>query len=284
MIAPALVLTMMLFQATGDGSKTAWAVLDKSLGDSSARRQQALAAVGSIGEPNPGAVQRAEAALQDKDTLVREAAALALGELNAPDSIPALKHALEDSPEVAFAAAKSLTRLGDASGRDVVVAVLAGERKGGPGMVTNAVRKAKGELHHPTGLVLDGAKDATSAMFPPAGMVFPATKDAMDLKGKGAPGRAAAAAYLALDPDPYAVTLLEWALNDDSEWVRMEAAKDLGARGNSGSLDKLTAALNDEHTGVRDFAAAAIIRINDRNGEAGVVSDCKPSPQVSKKK
>jgi HEAT repeat protein len=66
--------------------------------------------------------------------------------------------------------------------------------------------------------------------------------------------------------------------------VRAEAARALGQRGNFGSLDKLTAALNDEHTAVRDFAAAAMIRINDRNGEAGSVSTCTPSPQVIKKK
>ena len=283
-MAPTFVLTLMLFQVSGDASKSAWNVLDKSLAESASRRQQALAAIASIGEPNPTAVKKVEEALSDKDVLVRQAAALALGELNAADAIPALRKALEDTPEVAFAAAKSMTKLGDPDGRDVIVAVLAGERKGGPGMVTNAVRKAKGDLHHPEGLVILGAKDATSAMFPPAGMAFPVAKEALDLKSKGAPGRAAAAAYLALDPDPYAITLLEWALNDDSALVRTEAARDLGERGNSGSVDKLQAALNDEHTAVRDYAAAAIIRINDRNGEAGSVSTCTPAPRTSKKK
>lgn len=283
-ITPTLALIMIFSQVPGAASNAAWNVLDKSLAESASRRQQALAAIATIGEPNPTAVRKAEEALNDKDALVRQAAALALGELNAADAIPALKKSLVDTPEVAFAAAKSLTKLGDPSGRDVVVAVLAGERKGGPGMVTNAVRKAKGDLHHPEGLVIMGAKDATSAMFPPAGMVIPVAKDTLDLKSKGAPGRAAAAAYLALDPDPYAITLLEWALNDDSAMVRMEAARDLGERGNSGSVEKLQAALNDEHTAVRDFAAAAIIRINDRKGEAGAVSTCKPNPQVSRKK
>ena len=59
---------------------------------------------------------------------VRQSAALALGEMNAYAAIPWLKQALNDSPEVAFGAAKALTKLGDSSGRDVLIAVMAGER------------------------------------------------------------------------------------------------------------------------------------------------------------
>jgi HEAT repeat protein len=86
----------------------------------------------------------------------------------------------------------------------------------------------------------------------------------LSLQQKGAPGRAAAAAYLAKDPDPYAVTLLEWALGDDNHLVRAEAAKALGERGNAESIGKLEPLLRDEHTIVRSMAAASIIRLNGR--------------------
>src|SRR5258708_38379860 len=102
-----------------------------------------------------------------------------------------------------------------------------------------------------------------------ASLALPAMKDTLELRRKGAPGRAAAAAYLARDPDPYAITLLEWALADDNQFVRLEAAKGLGQRGNSGSIPKLQAFLEDPHNIVRDFGAASIIRITDRNGDAG---------------
>ena len=45
--------------------------------------------------------------------------------------------------EVAFAAAKALTDIGDPSGRPMLIAVLAGERKDTPSMMTNAMREAK---------------------------------------------------------------------------------------------------------------------------------------------
>jgi HEAT repeat protein len=149
--------------------------------------------------------------------------------------------------------------------------------------MTNAVRRGKEKLHHPGGLVLMGAQDATGAMFGPASMAIPAVKDTLDLKGKGAPGRAAAAAYLAKDPDPYAITLLEWALADDNQFVRLEAAQGLGQRGNSDSIPKLQQLLDDPHNIVRDMAAASIIRILDRGGSTGEPAVGPVNPVTSKK-
>jgi len=90
-----------------------------------------------------------------------------------------------------------------------------------------------------------GAQDATGAMFGPVSAVIPAVKDTLDPKSKGAPGRAAAAAYLARDLEPYVIALLEWALADDNQFVRLEAAKGLGQRGNAGSAAKLQPLLDD---------------------------------------
>ena len=98
-------------------------------------------------------------------------------------------------------------------------------------------------------------------------MAITAFKDTARLSGKGAPARAAAAAYLAKDPDPYAITMLEWALQDDSKMVRMEAAKALGERGNADAIPKLAELLNDDHTAVRTMAAASIIRLSSRGAE-----------------
>jgi HEAT repeat protein len=47
-----------------------------------------------------------EKGLQDKDALVRQTAAAALGESGAKEAIPYLRAALDDSPEVSFTAAK----------------------------------------------------------------------------------------------------------------------------------------------------------------------------------
>jgi len=281
-LAFALIQTLV---AADTDRAAAWRLLDESLHDgSSDRRQEALAALSTLGSPDPEAVQRTVAALHDKDLFVRRAAALALGDMKATSAIEELKQALDDSPEVAFAAAKALTQLGDAGGRDVLVAVMVGEKKETPGMFTNAMRIAKYKLKHPEGLILMGSEDAAGAMFGPASMVIPAVKDTADLKSKGTPGRAAAVAYLAKYPDPYAIELLEWALEDDNQFVRLEAAKGLGERGNAASIQKLQGLWLDKRNIVRDMAAASIIRILDRNGTPGeIMAGPVPQPKTDKK-
>jgi HEAT repeat protein len=260
-------------QQAVDPEASAWEVLDKSLSSGSFEKRQALSALSTLGEPNEHAVKLAEAALHDKDSQVRQWAALTLGELKAHDAIPELRQALNDNNEVAFAAAKALISLGDKSGEQMLIAVISGDRKDTPGILTNAVRDAKARLRHPEGLFLMGAEDATGAMFGPASMGITALKDTADLKGKGTPGRAAAAAYLAKDPDPYAIPLLEWALGDDNQFVRLEAARALGARGGKESIPKLEFTLSDPHNAVRDMAAASILRIMARNGAEGTPDD-----------
>jgi HEAT repeat protein len=273
----ALLLSALLLQSTPASGPQwqAWFTLNLSLNDPSPEhRQTGMAALAAIGEPDAEAVKRAENALQDSDPLVRQSAALALGEMHADASIPWLKQALNDSPEVAFGAAKALTKLGDSSGRDVLIAVMAGERKDAPGFVTNAQRKAREKMHHPQSLALLGAQDAAGAMFGPVAVVIPIVRETAKLRSKGGPGRASAAAYLAKDPDPYAISLLEWALNDEDELVRLEASKGLGERGNAGSVPKLVVVLGDTSEVVRDMAAASILRISDREGAPGTVSAC----------
>ena len=226
------------------------------------QRKQALTAIGAIDAENEKAVKLAEDALQDKNPTVRQTAAWALGEMKAKQAIPSLREAVSDKGEVAFAAAKALSEMGDAGGRDMFVAVIAGERSDAPGIVEKGIRDAKQRLKHPEGILLMGAEDAGGAMFGPAGYGIDAAKEAF--KEKGSSDRATAAYYLAKDPDPYAVTLLEWALTDKSPGVRAQAARGLAKRGTRDSIAKLEPLLKDDHNGVRTMAAAAIIHINDR--------------------
>jgi HEAT repeat protein len=253
------------FAAEGEPQQAAWAQIDRGLksGDFEHRRQ-ALVALATVDGSNGEAVRRVEAALHDSDARVRLQAALALGQMKATSAIPALKEALDDHGEVAFAAAKALTDLGDPSGRDMLIAVLAGDRRATPGITTNMIREAQRRVKHPQGMVLMGAEDAAGTMFGPAGMGLTAITEVAHLRSKGSPARAAAAAYIAKDPDPYALTLLEWALADDSRWVRIEAAKGVGQRGNAASIPMLEPLLKDDHNAVRCMAAAAIIRLGSK--------------------
>ncbi len=233
---------------------------------------QTLAAIGTIPGTDERAVKIAVDTLHAKHAQVRAAAADALGEMKATSAAPALKAAFDDTGEVAFSAARALVKMGDPAGREVLVAVIAGDRKDTPGMMTKAVRDARQRMHHPEGLILMGAGDASGAMFgPAAGIPFAAVTDAFKLKGVS--GRAAAAEALGKDPEPYAVTLLEWALTDRNWEVRACAAKALGERGNESSIPPLQKLLTDDRNTVRANAAAAIIRIGDNQGAAASASN-----------
>jgi HEAT repeat protein len=266
-----LAVAILALRAQTDVNEAAWRTLDTAFHSGNLdHRRQALAAIGTIPNTNDRAVKTAEEALQDKDAQVRVAAAEALGQMKAKQAAPALKAALDDRGEVAFAAAKALVNMGDPAGREMLVAVIAGDRKDSPGMLTNAVREARKKIHHPEGLLLMGTEDAAGAMFGPASMGIVAVKDAFKLRGVS--GRAAAAAALAKDPEPYAVQLLEWALSDSNWEVRASAAKALGERGNADSVPKLQLGLADTRDAVRTLSAASIIRIEERQGAAATPS------------
>lgn len=249
-----------------------FALLESSLTGSLEHKQEALVALGTIPGTDERAVKMTVDALHAKDAQVRTAAANALGEMKATSAAPELKAAFDDTGEVAFAAARALVNMGDPAGREVLVAVIAGDRKDTPGMLTNMVRDARRRVKHPQGLLLMGAGDATGAMFgPPAAIPFGAAKEAFKMKGVS--GRAAAAAALEKDPEPYAVTLLEWALSDHNWEVRAYAAKALGVRGNDGSIAQLQKLLADDRNTVRTYAAASIIKIQDRQGSSASASN-----------
>ena len=241
---------------------TAWTALRQGLADNDVRhRKTAIAATGTIGN-EPDAVKLVADGLQDKDTEVRQTAALTLGEMKSPAAIPYLKAALDDNPEVSFTAAKALWALGDSSGREIFEQVLEGERKDAPSALHAAIKKKL----TPGQMALMGAEGASGALLGPASIGITAIKEAVqDTKGDtSAPGRAESAAVLAQDQDPYALTLLEWALQDHNWAVRLAVAKALGQRGNSGSIAKLTPLLTDERHAVRYMAAASLIRLSGK--------------------
>lgn len=248
---------------TGPPNVAAWDTLNRGVNDGDAEhRKKAIAAAGSVG-PEKQAVELVARGLKDKDILVRQTAAATLGEMKSSDAIPYLKAALDDNPEVSFTAAKSLWQLGDADTREFFQEVLEGERKDTPSKMQSAGRMAKKKLR-PGSLALMGVKEATGVMFGPASFGITAVQEAIKegKKDSGAPGRAVAAEILGKDSDPYALTLLEWALADDSWAVRVAVSKALGERGNIGSIPKLMPLLSDEHHAVRYMAAASIVRLN----------------------
>ena len=236
-------------------------VLDQALHDSNPeKRAQAVAATGAVGL-HPDAVQAVEAALHDKDLLVREMAAATLGEMQSRRSIPALRAALDDKPEVSFTAALSLWDMGDRTGRNVLIAVLTGKEKDSPGLVKGALRSVGRTVHNPGEMAMLGVHGAADLMGP-AGMGVGLAEDAT--KDGNAPGRALAAVHLGRDPDPATLAVLQAALADKRSSVRVAVARALGQRGTPASIAKLQPLLTDGHARVRLEAAAAILRLGDK--------------------
>jgi hypothetical protein len=151
---------------------------------------------------------------------------------------------------------------------------MAGERKDQPGKMHSMMKEAKHRLS-PSQLALMGAKEGAGIFFGPAGSAIDAVQEAMkeNKKDSGAPGRAAAAAILAKDPDPYSLTLLEWALGDNNWAVRVAVAKALGERGNQHSAVLLSPLLSDPHHAVRYMAAASIVRLSLKGSNTSASSN-----------
>ena len=286
-IALILSVPILTIAKAPDGAGTeAWSFLRKATVDSNPEhRREALSALSSIDGADQTAVQLvAHVLTMDNDSLVRQTAAGALGVMKAKQAVPALQMALDDpSGEVAYEAAESLCKMGDKSGVTVLKEVLAGNVRTSPNMVTSAVRDAKHKLRHPQIIFWMGAQDATGAFFGPAAMGMGVAKDAFS--DSGASGRAGAVTALVKDSDPYALTLIEWALSDDSWGVRLAAAKALGERGNDQSIPKLQFLMDDPHFSVDCMAAASIIHIEDRDrgvpDEAAEAAD-PPNPLLKK--
>ena len=109
-----------------------------------------------------------------------------------------------------------------------------------------------------------GVKEAAGILLGPASLGIVVGTEAVKAQAAGntgESGRTIAAATLADHPDEYTRTLLEWALEDPHPEVRAAAAKGLAKCGNTESIPKLQAVLNDDHAAVRYMAAASVIRL-----------------------
>jgi len=244
-------------------SQTAWEVLKQGLTEKNVdKHRQALTAIGAIG-PTPQGVQLAEQDLKnDPDPLIRQTAAAVLGEMKAPDSIPALKAALEDPEgEVAFAAAKALWEMGDKSGRGLVEDVLTGQQRTSEGVVNGTKLYAKRKMHDPKGLTILGLKEASGAVLGPFNLGVVATEQAFK-ESASAPGRTLAISVLTQECDAETLRLLDWAFTNDKNWaVRAAAARAMGKCGNADTIPKLEIALSDSNMAVRAMSASSIIRL-----------------------
>ena len=219
-------------------------------------RTNGIRALGLLSE-NPRARELAENALRDPKPPVRAAAATALGQMQAKESIPKLEHALSDkNVSVVMAAAHSLRELKqNKSAYEVYFELLTGERKTGDGLVAQQLAVLK----DPKQLATIGISEGVG-FIPFAGIGWDAYRTMR--KKDPNPVRAVAATFLAHDPDPASARALVKATKDKNWVVRAAAVEAIAQRGDPSLAPKVELKFKDKQPKVRYSAAAAYIRLN----------------------
>ena len=201
------------------------------------------------------------ATLQDKDVEVRLAAVASLTEVNSPQTVAALRGALNDEvPEVSFAAAKALWGLHDAAGKQALLAILAGDSQTSSTFFSKQKRDALGMLHSPRGLLLFAMHQGIGFVPVPYFGLGVASIQGL-LTDVDVSGRAAAALMLATERDPTTLEALRHALRDTDWTVRAAAVQALALRRDPRVRTDLAPLLDDQHDEVRFRAAAAYLRL-----------------------
>jgi len=235
----------------------AWDLLvTASLSDRSADRIDGLRVLGLLRD-NTGARQFAEYALRDHHPDVRRAAATALGQMHAKESIPKLEAALSDKEvPVVMAAAQALRELkAEKQAYAIYYDLLTGERKSDDGLIARQLKTLK----DPKQLAEIGISEGVG-FVPFAGIGWDAYRTIH--KKDPNPVRAVAAGLLAHDPDPATGRALVRATYDKNWMVREAAVEAIAQRDDPSLLPHLVDKLSDRSERVRYSAAAAVIRLS----------------------
>ena len=230
-------------------------------------RSNGIRALGLIRDNNQ-ARELAENALKDQIPDVRKAAAIALGQMHARQSIPKLQHALDDKRiPVVMAAAQSLRELNDEkSAYELYYELLVGERKSNDGLIAQQLQTLK----NPKELAKIGFSEGIG-YIPFAGIGWDAYRTIH--KKDENPVRAVAATFLAHDPDPASARALVKATSDRDWIVRAAAVEAIAQRGDASLLPSVEIKLSDRNPKVRYSAAAAVIRLSAIGENKTVTND-----------
>ncbi|MGA8622932.1 MAG: HEAT repeat domain-containing protein [Candidatus Sulfotelmatobacter sp.] len=255
---PALACAVLTVPSSyaASGQHKAWAMFETAAKSNSAtQRAIGIRALGLLRD-NTHARELAEDALADSRPEVRAAAATALGQMHAMESVAKLQKLLNDRRlAVVMAAAHSLHDLKDASANAIYLDVLTGERKG-DGLIAQQLDT----LHNPKELALIGLEQGIGYV-PFAGIGWDAWR--YTHKKDPHPARAVAATLLAHDPDPATGRALVKAALHDKDWiVRAAAVEAIAQRGDPSLEGKIELSLFDVNAHVRYTAAAAVIRLS----------------------
>lgn len=255
-----LVLTFLTAACYAQtATNSSWAVLETGRGHkSSTQRVGAIRVLGLIPDDSH-AVELAEAALKDKNSSVRAAAATSLGQMHAAGANASLKEALNDKNlSVVMAGAHALCLLNDPACYDVYYEVYIGERKNNSGMIAQEMQI----LHNPKQLAQMGFNEGIGYV-PFAGIPWTALQTIMKDRKSGTAAKAALITALATDPEGRTGRLLV-TTSQNKNWVlRLAALEAIAKRGDAALLQGIEPRLSDSRREVRFAAAATIIHLDD---------------------
>ena len=266
-LKPVLLLVFLLLPAAPQTQNStpvrrARTVLEQGAADSDPDVRREVSVALGLPSRRDSTTNLLEKLAADKDHFVREAALVSIGELRDPRLAKPAHDALEDEvPEVAFAAARTLFKLNQPAGKQLLIEIVQKEARGKTGFVRAKLRDAARHMSRPKSAMLFVAQQGVGFVpVPGLGEGFSAMGSLVGDPDFSA--RATALIVLSSDRSPEVRNQIEQAFND-SDWSMRAAATQIAASRNERSWRfRLVPLFEDTNRRVRYRAAAAFLRLS----------------------
>lgn len=227
------------------------------------RRREVAVALSLLPAKDPAA-DLLTSLVKDKDVLVRQAAIDSIAELGDRKRYPLIKAALEDEvPEVAYAAARALWRIGDPAGTALLEEIYAEEAKAKSGFMKGELRNMMRKLKTPQSAILFIAqRGAFLVPVPGLGQGISAVNSLLSDEAFSA--RATALLLLCQDArkrSPACASMLDRSFVDEDWSVRAAGLQLVAASRDGMRRGKVAGLLGDKSEKVRYRAAATYLRV-----------------------
>lgn len=224
-------------------------------------RARAIAAVGMIAR-SQSVRKRIEGFLSDKNEHVRVAAVDTLADLHFHQSIPALEKAMNNDPvpEVEFAAAKALYKLGDPKGKQMLEVVLYGKLSTKSSYIERQKRKFFAHFYSVQRATIY-LIDQGSGFVPVPGVGMGLSEAANLMNDEGLSPRATIVLMLGRQKDSDTDELLKFALKDSDWSVRASAVLMIALTARQELRENLVPLMSDPDARVRFRAAGAYLHL-----------------------
>jgi len=261
------ILSVLLFSglAWSQSAEQARIVLRDGFVEKSPEKRREVAVALSMAPAKDEVADLLTALAKDKDVLVRQAALDSLVDLGDRTRYPIIKEALQDSvPEVTYAAARALWKIGDPVGAELLEDIFAEEAKAKSNFAKSEMRKVMRKLKTPQSAILFVAQRGM-IFVPVPGLGAGVSAVSQMLTDESFSARATSLILLCQDPKKRASacpSMLDRAFVDE-DWSVRAAGVQLAA----GSRDpvmrgKLAGLFGDKSEKVRYRAAAAYLRLD----------------------